>query len=127
MNREMKIAASYIYLNEVRFHACHGVLPQENVVGQDFLVSARCGLDIASSMDNDMLELALDYGELYRLIEREMAQTSQLVEHVAGRIAHCVFEEFPLVTSLDLSITKLNPPFGADCKGAGVELHVERD
>jgi dihydroneopterin aldolase len=122
----MKLTASYIYLNDVRIHAYHGVLPQENQVGQDFLVSARCGVDVTSAMENDMLEVTLDYGVLYRLIEGEMAKTSQLVEHVAGCIAQRVFNEFPQVTSLDLSITKLNPPFGADCKGAGVEIHVVR-
>ena len=122
----MKLTASYIYLNDVRIHAYHGVLPQENQVGQDFLVSARCGVDVTSAMENDMLEVTLDYGVLYRLIESEMAKTSQLVEHVAGCIAQRVFDEFPQVASLDLSITKLNPPFGADCKGAGVEIHVVR-
>jgi dihydroneopterin aldolase len=122
----MKLTASYIYLNDVRIHAYHGVLPQENQVGQDFLVSARCGVNVTSAMENDMLEVTLDYGVLYRLIESEMAKTSQLVEHVAGCIAQRVFDEFPQVTSLDLSITKLNPPFGADCKGAGVEIHVVR-
>jgi dihydroneopterin aldolase len=123
----MKVTSSYVYVKNLRIHAYHGVLPHENIVGQDFIVSARCGVDISSSMENDMLEVALDYGVLYRLIEREMAQTSQLVEHVAGRIAHCVFDEFPNVTSLDLTITKLNPPFGADCEGAGVEIHVVRE
>jgi dihydroneopterin aldolase len=122
----MKVTSSYVYVKDLRIHAYHGVLPHENVVGQDFLVSARCGVDISSSMEHDMLEVALDYGDLYHVIEQEMAQTSQLVEHVAGRIAHRVFEVFPNVTSLDLSITKLNPPFGADCEGAGVEIHATR-
>jgi dihydroneopterin aldolase len=123
----MKVTSSYIFLDEVRIHANHGVLPQENEVGQDFLVSARCGVDISPAMEHDMLEVALDYGTLYRLIEREMAKTSQLIEHVAGRIAQCVFSEFPMVTSLDLTIAKLNPPMGGDCKGAGVELHLIND
>ena len=108
----MKLTSSYIFLNEVRFHAYHGVLPQENV---------------SSAMQHDMLEVALNYATLYQLIEREMSKPSQLIEHVAGRIAECVFREFPMVASLDLTITKLNPPMGADCKGAGVELHLIND
>lgn len=122
----MKVTKSYIFLNEVQIRAYHGVLPQENEVGQDFVVSARCGVDITSAIEHDMIDVALDYGMLYRLIKEEMAKTSQLVEHVAGRIANRVFTDFPQVTSLDLSITKLNPPFGGECKGAGVEIHVER-
>jgi dihydroneopterin aldolase len=122
----MKVTKSYIFLNEVQIRAYHGVLPQENEVGQDFVVSARCGVDITSAIEHDMIDVALDYGVLYRLIKEEMAKTAQLVEHVAGRIANRVFTDFPQVTSLDLSITKLNPPFGGECKGAGVEIHVER-
>ena len=118
---------SYIYIKEARFHACHGVLPQEQTVGQDFLVSIRCGVDITMAMEHDMLEVALDYGVLYRLIEHEMGTTSQLVEHVAGRIARQVFITFPQVTSIDLTITKLNPPIGGDCEGAGVEVHLTND
>ena len=118
---------SYIYIKEARFHACHGVLPQEQTVGQDFLVSIRCRVDISMAMEHDMLEVALDYGVLYRLIEHEMGITSQLVEHVAGRIARQVFITFPQVTSIDLTITKLNPPIGGDCEGAGVEVHLTND
>ena len=123
----MKVTSSYIFLKDIRIHAYHGVLPQENEVGQDFLISVRCGVDISSAMEHDMLEVALDYGTLYRLIEREMGKTSQLIEHVAGRIAECIFREFPMVTSLDLTISKLNPPMGGDLKVAGVELHLIND
>ena len=38
----MKVESSYIYLKDARFHAYHGVLPQEQQVGADFLVSVRC-------------------------------------------------------------------------------------
>ena len=113
----MKLSSSYIYLKEARFHAYHGVFPQEQTVGQDFLVSVRCGYNIDAAMQHDMVEVTLDYGALYSLIEREMAVPSQLLEHVAG----------PQVTSLDLTVTKLNPPIGGDCKGAGVEVHLIND
>lgn len=123
----MQIESSYIYIKEARFHAYHGVLPQEQTVGQDFLVSVRCGVDMTMAMEHDMVEVTLDYGVLYKLIEQEMAIPSQLVENLAGRIAHKVYETFPGVTTLDLSITKLNPPFGGDCEGAGIEIHLIND
>lgn len=123
----MKMTSSYIFLEGVRIHAYHGVLPQENVVGQDFLVSVRCGVDISEAMEHDTLESTLNYATLYQLITHEMAQTSQLIEHVAGRMAKSIFREFPMVTSLDITITKLNPPMRGDCKGAGVELHLIND
>lgn len=123
----MKIESSYIYIKDARFHAYHGIFPQEQELGQDFIVSVRCGVNIAAAMEHDMLEVSLDYGKLYQLVKREMAVRSQLVERVAGRIAEAVFSEFPEVKTLDVSITKLNPPIGADCEGAGVEVHLIND
>ena len=53
-----------------------------------------------------------------------MAVPSKLLEHVAGRIVSAINEHFPAVTSIDLTLNKVNPPMGADSMGAGVELHV---
>lgn len=122
----MTVTESYVFLKDVRFHAFHGVLPQEKEVGQDFLVSIRCAVDMSSAMNHDMLEVALDYGVLYQLVKEEMDIPSQLVEHVAGRIGKTVFDHFQQVTAVDITITKLNPPLGADSVGAGVEIHLIR-
>ena len=122
----MKVTESFVFLKDVRFHAFHGVLPQEKEVGQDFLVSIRCAMDMSSAMNHDMIEVALDYGVLYQLVKAEMDIPSQLVENVAGRIGRSVLEHFQQVTALDITITKLNPPLGADCVGAGVEVHLTR-
>ena len=123
----MKLSSSYIYLKEARFHAYHGVFPQEQTVGQDYLVSVRCGYNIDAAMQHDMVEVTLDYGALYRLIEREMAVPSQLLEHVAGRIGQSVFSRYPAVDAVDVSVVKENPPMGSSLHGAGVELHLIND
>ncbi len=115
---------SYIFLREVRLHAHHGVLPQETVVGADFMVSLRVGYDISKAIESDKVGDTLNYAELYELVKREMNIPSKLLEHVAGRIVQALCETFPEVTSVDLELTKLNPPIGADCQGAGVELHL---
>ena len=42
----------------------------------------------------------------------------------AGRIADALLLAFPAIISVDLSVTKVNPPMGAHCLGAGVEIHL---
>ena len=37
----MKLLSSYVCLNKLRFHARHGVLPQERATGGEFVVSIR--------------------------------------------------------------------------------------
>jgi len=118
---------TYIRLEKLRFRAFHGVLPQERTVGGDFLVTLRIGYPWQQAMETDAVADTLDYAAVYQLVRREMAVPSQLLEHVAGRIAQTLLLAFPKITSIDLWLTKVTPPMGADCEGAGVELHLIND
>lgn len=123
----MKLMSSKIYLRNVRFHAFHGVLPQEGIVGNDYLVNLVLNYDFFSAMKTDDLQGTLNYAEVYQKVREEMAVPSKLLEHVAGRIAHRLFSDFPEIQKLQLSITKVNPPMGADSDGAGVEVVLTND
>ena len=123
----MKLMSSKIYLRNVRFHAFHGVLPQEGIVGNDYLVNLVLDYDFSSAMQTDELQGTLNYAEVYQKVREEMAVPSKLLEHVAGRIAHKLFSDFPEIQKLQLSITKVNPPMGADSDGAGVEVVLTND
>lgn len=123
----MKLMSSKIYLRNVRFHAFHGVLPQERIVGNDYLVNLVLDYDFSSAMQTDDLQGTLNYAEVYQKVREEMAVPSKLLEHVAGRIAHRLFSDFPEIQKLQLSITKVNPPMGADSDGAGVEVVLTND
>ena len=123
----MKLMSSKIYLRNVRFHAFHGVLPQERIVGNDYLVNLVLDYDFSSAMQTDDLQGTLNYAEVYQKVREEMAVPSKLLEHVAGRIAHRLFSDFPEIQKLQLSISKVNPPMGADSDGAGVEVVLTND
>ena len=121
----MRITSSYISLRNVRFHAFHGVMPQERRVGGDFLVNLRVGYPLEQAVQSDEVGDTLNYATLYEVVKTEMMQPSNLLEHVAGRIAEAIAERFPQVTSIDLALTKQNPPMGADCDGAGVIIKLK--
>ena len=122
----MHLKESYICLHEVRFHAFHGVMAQERRVGGDFLVSVKVGCPLEKAAGSDDVADTLDYAALYALVKKETMQPSCLLEHVMGRIAAAIGEAFPEVTSTEVKITKLNPPMGADCKGAEVVGRFEK-
>ncbi len=123
----MKITRSKIYIRSLRVHAFHGVLPQERVVGNDYVVDVSAEYDISRAVATDNVADTLNYADMCKAINDEMAVPSQLIEHVAGRVAERLFELFPAITSLRLSLTKVNPPMGADCDGAGVEIELTND
>lgn len=123
----MKLTSSYVHLTDVRFHAFHGVLPQEKSVGSDFVVNLRLGYDISSAMESDNVMETLNYSQVYEAVKQEMATPSSLLEHVAGRIVKSLNAHFPGITSIDMKLTKLNPPMGADGCSASVEIHLIND
>ena len=80
--------------------------------------------DFTHALQTDELQDTVSYADIYTLLKEEMTVPSKLLEHVAGRIGERLFAELPAIQSLDISIMKVNPPFGADCDGAGVEVHL---
>ena len=112
-----------IFLDEVRFHAFHGVMPQERTVGADFTVSLRVEYDFIKAAESDVLDDTISYADIYEVVKSEMEQPSQLLEHVAMRIVKAITAKWPKVEKIDIRLAKDNPPMGADCKGAGVEIH----
>ena len=123
----MFLNESYIYINDLRFHAFHGVMPQERLTGNDYSVDLRVGYDVSSAMLSDHVNDTVNYATLFEIFRQEMSVPSQLVERVAYRIADRISRRYPDVTRMDVRVTKLNPPLGADCHGAGVELHLIND
>lgn len=123
----MFLNESYIYINDLRFHAFHGVMPQERLTGNDYSVDLRVGYDVSSAMLSDHVNDTVNYATLYEIVRQEMSVPSQLVERVAYRIADRISRRYLDVTRMDVRVTKLNPPLGADCHGAGVELHLIND
>ena len=121
----MMKSQTYIRIEKLRVRAFHGVLPQERQVGGDFVVTLRIGYPWQQAMESDDVADTLDYAAVYRLVRCEMAVPSQLLEHVAGRIVQALLQQYPQITSIDLWLTKVTPPMGADCEGAGVEIHLE--
>ena len=88
---------SKIFLRNVRFHAYHGVLEQEQTVGNDYLVNLTVTYDFSTAMETDELSGTISYADLFELVKEEMAVPSKLLEHVAGRIGKRIFIEYPSI------------------------------
>jgi|GEM_PF-15304 len=119
----MELMTSYILLQGLRFHAYIGVGEQERQVGNDYVLALRLGYPFADAMLSDEVADTLNYAEVFGAVSEIMQKPAKLLETAAGTIARELFRRFPKTESIDLKLVKLNPPMGADCNGAGVELH----
>lgn len=117
---------SYIFLDNVRFFAYHGVGKQEREVGNEFIISLRLKVDITLAAETDNVTHTVSYADVYENVKAEMEIPSALLEHVCGRIVKRLFRTFPAIEGIELKLSKRNPPMGADVDAAGVEVHCER-
>jgi len=124
LKNRMVISTSYILLRGVCFHAFIGVGEQERCVGNDFILDLRIGYSLANAMKSDDVMDTLNYAEVYDLIKNVMQHPMKLLEAAAGCIVDNLTATYKGIESIDLKLIKLNPPMGADCEGAGVELHL---
>ncbi|MBQ8047509.1 MAG: dihydroneopterin aldolase [Prevotella sp.] len=122
----MQLTESFILLKGLRFHAFHGVLPQEHAIGNDYTIDLRIGFDATSAAVSDEISDTLNYAEVYQAVKSEMNVCRNLIEHVAHHICKRLFNQFEPITSIDITLTKHNPPMGANCEGCAVEMHYKR-
>lgn len=122
----LHITHSTIFVNDIQLHAYHGVMPQEQLTGNDYLVSVSAQYPIDKAITTDDVQHTLNYAMVYDIVKEEMDISSKLVEHVAGCIAQHLMKQFADISAVQVRITKLNPPMGAQCAGAGVEVEMTR-
>ena len=61
-----------IVITGIRAHGFHGVLPQEKVVGQDFIVDCELFLNLTQAINKDDLSKSVDYAEISLLIKEKI-------------------------------------------------------
>ncbi len=115
-----------IHIEGMEFYAYHGHYSEEKKVGNNFIVDVKMYTDMSIASETDNLDDAVDYQKTYKIVEREMAITSNLLENVASRISKAIISELPRVDAVTVRITKLNPTLGGKIKGVSVRITSRR-
>ncbi|HOO42093.1 MAG TPA: dihydroneopterin aldolase [Bacteroidales bacterium] len=110
-----------IALHDLMFYAHHGCFEEERLIGTRFKVDVEMITDGCKAALTDSLEDAIDYSHVYELISAEMAISSLLLEHVAGRILRRLTDAFAL-TECRITVSKLTPSLGGEAGRASVTL-----
>jgi dihydroneopterin aldolase len=115
-----------IILENMEFHARHGVLHHEKSIGNTFLVNLEMEVDITKAGLSDRLEDTLNYQEVYDFIKQTMEVPSELLEHLCQNMAVKLMLKFEPIQHLKLKISKLNPPLGGKVGSVSVETEKSR-
>jgi dihydroneopterin aldolase len=111
-----------IELKKMIFYAYHGVLEQEQIVGNTFHVDLKLFLNLDKAIQTDNLNDTLNYAAVFDLVKKEMTVPSRLLEHIAGRIIQKIKQTYPFIQKIEIRLAKLNPPVDGEMGEAAVRI-----
>jgi dihydroneopterin aldolase len=105
------------------FYGYHGVLPEENKIGQRFNVDLSLAIDLSKAGKSDDLNDTVNYAEVYELCRNVVeGEPKKLIETVAETICEQVLRMFPLVQNCTVTLIKPDPPIPGYYKSVSVVL-----
>lgn len=110
-----------VELNDMAVTACHGVMPQERIIGNKFLVTVHLRLTSIPSAND--IAATVSYADIAAIVREVMAVPSQLIEDVALRLRDALTARWPSAVSGGLvRVEKLTPPMRAEVRSAAAAL-----
>lgn len=100
-----------ICLKGMTFYGCHGVMAEEQRLGQRFIIDAELYLPLAEAGRTDGLEDTVNYADVYGLVRRIAEEERYaLIEKLAGEIGRRVLAAFPKVERIAVTVHKPSAP-----------------
>lgn len=114
----------YIHVRDMQFFGYHGVLREENVLGQRFRASVSLAVDISEAGKTDELDKTVSYVGVYEICQRVMeGKPYKLIEAVAEKIATEVMDAYKgQVFGVRVEVIKPDPPIPGHYKEVAVEI-----
>ena len=112
-----------IKIENLEVFANHGVFPEENKLGQKFVVSVTMYTDTRKAGKTDDLTASIHYGEVSQFIDSYLkTHTYQLIERVAESLAEELLINTPLLQKVKVEIKKPWAPVGLPLDTVSVEI-----
>ena len=116
-----------ITLSRLAVHARHGVHPEEERLGQRFVVSVVCELDLRPAGESDDVGQSVCYGEVARLVnETATGQRFRLIEGLAEAIAGGLLAAHPRLAAVTVRVEKPSAPIPLVFDHVAVEIERRR-
>ena len=96
-----------ICIRDLEIYGHHGVLREENVLGQKFLVSMTLGLSLHRAGISDDIKDSIDYAAVSHLVKEEMEKTTyKLIESLAEHLCEAILIRFQMVERITMELKK---------------------
>ncbi|MEG0440213.1 MAG: dihydroneopterin aldolase [Solibacillus sp.] len=114
----------YIHLREMQFFGYHGVLPEENVLGQRFRANVSLAVNMKQAGETDDLTNTVSYVGVYDICKEIMeGKPFKLIEAVAETIATRILTQYEgQIYGCRVEVIKPDPPIPGHYKEVSVEI-----
>lgn len=113
-----------ITIRNLELFAHHGVFPEENALGQKFVLNLTLYLNTRSAGRSDALERSIHYGEVSHFATKFLQEhTWKLIESVAEQLARALLLEYDLLEQVDVEVQKPWAPIGLPLETVSVAIH----
>ena len=116
-----------VKVENIKVYAYHGCLKEETRIGSEYLVDVSVKANLSKASKSDDLSDTVDYVHINHIVKKEMKMPSRLLEHVGKRIIYRIFKEISIVETVEVSVSKINPPIGGDVEKVTVVLKEKRN
>lgn len=112
-----------IRINNLEVYCNHGVFPEENKLGQKFVVSCVMYVDTRKAGLTDDLDTSVHYGLVSHLLKKEMEEnTFMLIERLAEHLAEKVLTYDDKIKKVDIEVKKPWAPIGLPVEYVSVKI-----
>ncbi|SRR5690554_4248106 len=116
-----------ILLNGLTFYSYHGLYPEEQKLGQRFIVDLELFCNLKTAGLSDKMDDSIHYGHVYDTVKSIVeGEAKHLLEAVAETIASELFEKFTLIEAVLVKVTKPDPPIPGYYDSVAVEIYREK-
>ncbi|SHF49989.1 dihydroneopterin aldolase [Desulforamulus putei DSM 12395] len=116
-----------IILKGMRFYGYHGVLPEEQRLGQQFEVDLELLTDLKPAGESDDLVRSVSYADVFDTVEQVITgPPCRLLEAVAENISRRVLQQYPAVQEVKVAVKKPGAPIRGNFCYMAVEISRRR-
>src|SRR5699024_3767567 len=116
-----------IILTNMQFFGYHGLLPEENKLGQRFNVDVELFFDLKKAGETDNMNESVDYGHVFDIVKNVVeGKAKNLIESVAEEIAKQLLVTFNLLEACTVKVLKPDPPIAGHYESVAVEIYREK-
>lgn len=116
-----------IIIQNLEIYAYHGVYPEENKLGQKFILTLELFSDLRLAGKTDELANSISYAEVCHFAETFLSKHRfQLIEACVEALLQSLFHQYPTLQKIHATLKKPWAPIGSHLEYAAVDITRSR-